>query len=200
MDVDRFSRYGDDTAFVYQTDIAPLGLPWILYGHSMGGLIATGYLLSDHPQPDVAVLSAPALDADVPAVLRAAAQVIGTVAGGVRLKNSIKPEHLSRDPSVGRAYVDDPLVDQRTSGRLGKSLLEEGPKLRGRAAEISVPTLVIHGADDALVPPHASAPLAASPAVDRRLFPGIRHELHNEPEQADILDEVYGWIEAELRD
>ena len=62
-----------------------------------------------------------------------------------------------------------------------------------------MPTLVIHGSDDTLVPPAASAPLAAMARVDRRLFPGFRHELHNEPDADEVLDHVLEWLNDQLR-
>ena len=61
-------------------------------------------------------------------------------------------------------------------------------------AALTLPTLVLHGEDDGLVPPAASEILASLPNVQRRTYPGLRHELHNEPEGPQILDEVIGWI------
>lgn len=199
MYVEDFAQYADDAAFVAEADVIPLGLPWVLYGHSMGGLIATGYLLSDRSQPDAAVLSAPALDVDIPAPLMMATRVLGRIAPGIRIKSSIKGEHLSKDPAVGEAYLSDPLVDLRTSAQLAREMLiEEQPVIRARCSEIDVPTLVIHGADDQLVPPRASAPLAASPSVTRKLYPGMRHELHNEPERETVFEDVLTFIRATL--
>ena len=60
------------------------------------------------------------------------------------------------------------------------------------------PTLVIHGAADELVPPQASAPLAALDNVDRKLFAGLRHEIHNEPEHQDVLGLVVAWLNGHL--
>ena len=61
-------------------------------------------------------------------------------------------------------------------------------------AALTLPTLVLHGEDDGLVPPAASEILATLPSVQRRTYPGLRHELHNEPEGPQILDEVIAWI------
>ena len=63
---------------------------------------------------------------------------------------------------------------------------------------INTPTLVIHGADDSLVPPSASAPLASVDGVERKVYPGLRHEVHNEPEQAQVLAEVAAWLDSAL--
>ena len=42
------------------------GLPLVLYGHSMGGLLCTEYAESRRPQPDLLVLSSPGLDSGHP--------------------------------------------------------------------------------------------------------------------------------------
>ena len=63
---------------------------------------------------------------------------------------------------------------------------------------IDTPTLVIHGGDDSLVPPSASAPLAAVESVDRKVYPGLRHEMHNEPDQVQVLSEIAAWLDATL--
>ena len=52
------------------------GVPVVLLGHSMGGLVALSYALSDRPKPDSLVLSAPAVDADVSAAKKLAARVL----------------------------------------------------------------------------------------------------------------------------
>ena len=57
-------------------------------------------------------------------------------------------------------------------------------------AGFGVPTLVLHGLDDGLVPATASDVLDGAPGVERRTYPGLRHELHNEPEGSAIIDEV----------
>ena len=57
---------------------------------------------------------------------------------------------------------------------------------------------MIHGSDDSLVPPSASAPLAALESVDRKVYPGLRHEMHNEPEQAQVLADLAAWLDTTL--
>jgi len=54
--------------------------------------------------------------------------------------------------------------------------------------------LVLHGLDDGLVPPSASEILARLPNAERRTYPGLRHEPHNEPEGPQIIDEVIAWL------
>jgi acylglycerol lipase len=198
-DVERFSQFYDDIAEIAEATVARSGRPWVLYGHSLGGLQCAGYLIDDYaPRPNLAVLSAPAMDADVPGALRAAASVLGRITPGVRVANSIEGEQLSKDPAVGEKYFADPLVETKPTARFGKNFFDEQARLSSQHGAIATQTLVIHGADDPLVPPYASAGLARSQSVERRLYPTLRHELHNEPEGEDVMADVADWIDAKL--
>ena len=197
--VESFSYYLDDLEQMVRVTRRP-GVPLIVYGHSMGGLIATRYAQGGRPQPDVYVLSAPSLEAAVPAALKLVARGLGKVLPAMKGPSSVKGEHLSRDPAVGEAYFSDPLVFLKGTFGWGDQMLTAMAQARASVGAIERPTLVIHGTDDTLVPPSASAPLAASSHVERKMFPGIRHELHNEPESDEILTFVIHWIEARLED
>ncbi len=198
VDIDDFTTYLQDLAKVIDTEVVPMDLPWVLYGHSMGGLIGALHLEGTERQPTAAVLSAPALDADVPPPLKIAAEVFGRVAPGLRFPNSINGEQLSRDPRVGEAYFADPLVETKTTARFGRGLFAAQRRAREAIDAIALPTLVVHGAEDELVPPSASAPLAAVEGIERKLLPGLRHEVHNEPEHLEVLRDVAAWIDAAL--
>ncbi len=65
---------------------------------------------------------------------------------------------------------------------------------RPQRAGSAIPALVIHGEDDRLVPVDASAVFAGAPLVERRTYPDLRHELHNEPEGPAIVDEIIAWL------
>jgi alpha-beta hydrolase superfamily lysophospholipase len=198
-DIEHFDQFYEDISEMAAATVAISGKPWVLYGHSLGGLQCAGYLIGNRsPQPNVAVLSAPAMDATVPAALRAAASILGRITPGLRMANSIKGEQLSKDPAVGEAYFADPLVQSKPTARFGKCMLDEMSTLSDQHGAITTPTLVIHGADDPLVPPAASAGLANSEGVERRLYPTLRHELHNEAESAEVMGDVADWIDAKL--
>lgn len=177
---------------------AAAGRPVVLFGHSLGGLLALGYAVADPPRPlpDLLVLSAPALDASIPGWKRTLARLLGSIAPTAALKNDFDGGLLSRDPAVGTAYLADPLNQHATTIRFGALSFAEQARVRAALARLSIPTLVYHGEGDRLVPAAASAPLGALRGVTRRTYPNLRHESHNEPEGPAVIADVIGWIRA----
>jgi acylglycerol lipase len=179
------------------------GLPVTLYGHSMGGLIALGYILADPPRrlPDLMVLSAPAIAAVVARWKRSLAEVLGRALPRLEVANDLPAGGLSRDPQVEVAYRSDPLNTHRTTARLGLELFREQARVEARLAQIGalpVPAYVLHGADDPIVPVSSSASLQGRENVTRRVYPGLRHETHNEPEATAVISDTIAWIEGSL--
>jgi alpha-beta hydrolase superfamily lysophospholipase len=175
-----------------------LDVPVILLGHSLGGLVCTSYLVSGRPQPDLAVLSAPALDAELPAWQRVAAPMLGTIIPRLKIPADFDGSVLSRDEAVQVAYETDPLRVPASTARLGRESLRAMKHVGVTLDRLRVPTYVLHGADDALVPPAASEPLDQLPNVTRRVWDGLRHECMNEPEHHEVIAEIITWIDAQL--
>jgi len=195
-DVEHWSQFLDDLGERLAAVRAGAGdHPVVLYGHSLGGLDAAGYLLSDRPSPDLAVLSSPGLDSALPGWKKRLAVVLARVTPTVAIPNGIKPETISRDPSVAAKTVNDPLCVKASTARFGAAALAEQVRVRRDCTGgFGIPTLVLHGEDDGLVPASASAVLQGAPGVERRTFPGLRHELHNEPEGPTIVDGIIVWL------
>jgi acylglycerol lipase len=196
-DIDRWSRYHDDLQERLGATRAAAGeRPLILYAHSMGGLIAAGYLLSDRPRPDLTVLTAPGLDSTLAGWKKLLAPLLARIVPTLSVPNGVPPETLSRDPEVGRRAKADPLNEQTSTARFGAEAIAEQARVRARARAIGGPTLVLHGLDDTLVPPGSSEVFDGAAGVERRTYPGLRHELHNEPEGPAVLDDVVEWIRS----
>ncbi|MGH8873438.1 MAG: alpha/beta fold hydrolase [Acidimicrobiia bacterium] len=195
-DIENWSRYHDQIQ-THMEWARGQGGPVILMGHSMGGNLALGYALSGRPAPDLLVLSAPALGGGA-GWQRAVAGVAAAVAPTVAVPNSLKGEQLSRDPAVGEAYFSDPLVYRKSTTRLGAAFFEAMDELEESFRDLDIPTLVLHGSADTIVPPQSTAILGELANVERRLLPGLRHEILNEPEGPELIQDIVDWIDARI--
>lgn len=198
-DTERWSTYLLQVA----DNLAPLfarNLPVLLVGHSIGGLIVLDYCLSRHRRPNLVVLSAPALDAVVPDWKRVGAPLLARMAPRLTLGNPICPEEIFIDREEARDYQADPLTITRTSVRLGDLIFRTMDRV-GRSLDIySLPTLVLHGQADTLVPTEVSAGLERLANVERRVYPGIRHGSINEPEGIRMLEDLTSWARERVAD
>lgn len=194
--VDRWSQYHDDLAErLAAVRAVSAGRPVALYGHSLGGLVVAGYCLSDRPKPDLAILSSPGLDSTLPGWQKAMAPIVGRFLPMLAIPNAIDGATLSRDPSVAAKMAADPLCVKASTTGLGLEGFREQARVRAAAhGGLGIPTLVLHGEDDGLVPVGSSAVFEGAPLTTRRTFPGLRHELHNEPERPAVIDGVIAWL------
>lgn len=198
--VARWSVLHDDLeARLVDVRTASGDLPLVLYGHSMGGLIALGYVMATPPRPlpDLLVLTSPGLDSTVAGWKQALAPILGRLAPRLRVPNGFRPGDLSRDPAVDARVAADPLCMSSTTARLGAEAFAEQGRLGALLIArdpLPMPTYVIHGSDDPIVPVAASEILASLPNVVRRVYPGLRHETHNEPEGPAVVADTIAWL------
>jgi alpha-beta hydrolase superfamily lysophospholipase len=183
--------------------------PLVLVGHSLGGLVAGRFVaegLKPKPAPwwcrvDALAMSSPALDPGTNALQKLLLAVVAPMLPGLAVNNGLKVDWISRDAGVIRAYADDPLVHDRITGRLGLFVARQGPAVIAAAPRWTTPTLLMWaGADRCVAPAGSAAFAAAAPGnvVAVREWPGLFHEIFNEPEQGQVLDALCAWLEAHV--
>jgi alpha-beta hydrolase superfamily lysophospholipase len=112
----------------------------------------------------------------------------------------LEAEAVSRDPEVVRDYRTDPLNHTgKMVARTGAELMSTALAMPRRLPSLTMPLLVLHGTADRLVPPAASEVVrahAGSPDLTLRVYDGLFHEPHNEPEKDDVLADVVAWLDT----
>ncbi|MER5429916.1 lysophospholipase [Streptomyces sp. NPDC002588] len=178
------------------------GLPLVVIGHSMGGLIAARHAQRYGGTPAALVLSGPVIgDWELPRRLLAHHEIPDV---------PVHPAALSRDPAVGRAYAADPLV---WHGPMKRPTLEAFVRTLGAVAEGGgvgrLPLLWLHGEDDRLVPLSGSRTgverLAGSGSgsgrgggVTERIYAGARHEVFHETNRTEVFEDLTSFLDGVL--
>ncbi|WP_297421785.1 alpha/beta hydrolase [Thermococcus sp.] len=177
-----------------------------LFGHSLGGLTVIRYAETRPGKIRGVVASSPAL-AKSPETLGfmvTLAKFLGRIAPGLTLSNGIKPELLSRNPEAVKAYVEDPLVHDRISTKLGRSIFENMELAHREAERITSPVLILIGTGDVITPPEGSRRLFEGLTVtDKTLreFPGAYHEIFEDPEWGEEFHKaIVKWLTTHSRE
>ena len=186
-----------DKLIVLAADAHP-GAPLFLLGHSMGGTIALSYALAHQERLAGLVLSGPLAALDpVPAPMRITARTLSALAPRAPLI-AIDSSLVSRDPAVVGDYRADPLVHHgKLPARTVVELADAIEAFPEEVGAITVPTLIMYGTDDGLCPPQGSVMLSeriGSADTTLKPYPGLYHEILNEPEREQVLDDLCSWL------
>lgn len=200
-----YERLLDDLAdFLAQIEARYPGRPVFLYGHSLGGNLAINYVLRRKSMLHGVIATAPWLRlAYMPPVWRVVlARALNPFVPGFTQKSGLEVAALSRDAKIAEAYIHDPLVHDSISVRLYVAMYESGLWALEHAEEFPLPLLLMHGTADRLTSFEASREFAerGGRKVTWRPWNGYYHELHNEPQRAEVLKAMVQWMDDRLRE
>jgi alpha-beta hydrolase superfamily lysophospholipase len=175
------------------------GIPLILLGHSMGGLVVARTLAEGLRPVDAAVLSSPALGTFPNLFQKMLRATLPRVVPHLCVDNGLQADFVSRDPDVVKAYKADALVHRRISTGLAAWILENGEKTLHDASKWAVPTWLMYAGQDKLVNAQATADFArAAPqaVVQAQCFDAMYHEIFNDPDRAQVFAALKVWLLA----
>lgn len=175
-------------------------IPKVIYGHSMGGNVVANYALSKDFDTTLkgVILSSPwfKLAFEPPAFKELLGSIMKSIYPAYTEDNELTGEGLSRDPEVGPAYVNDPLVHGKITAGAYFACKQSGLHALENAQRFPKPSLVLHGTADPIISHEASSEFAqkAGEGTTHIEFDGGLHELHNDIVQNEVLETILKWI------
>jgi alpha-beta hydrolase superfamily lysophospholipase len=179
------------------------GLPVFLYGHSLGGLLVLNYA-TYHKNTLTGVIAtgaglrSPVLEQKAKVAL---SKILGGLLPTMTIPTGLDADSISRDPEVVRMYKADPLVHEVATLSAAREGMAAVDRAFAHAAEFSTPLLIMHGGADRLTYPRGSQEFAAlvSGKCTLKLWDGLYHEIHNEPEQGEVIAFMLAWMNSQLK-
>ncbi|MFN2601616.1 MAG: lysophospholipase [Gemmatimonadaceae bacterium] len=202
--IDRWSQYrGDVLAYLEQVKTRYPRLPVFLYGHSLGALIVTEYVLY-HPDGLAGMIVSgiplrPTGVAKKPLVLLA--RSLSHIWPTFSVSLGVDGTRLTRDAAMVRAYDEDPLVHHTATARWGTETLEAIDRVKKRMSEIGIPILILHGEEDPVNAVQGGKELftgVSSKDKELHLYPGGKHEPHNDIVREQVVSDVEKWLTRQL--
>lgn len=182
--------------------IEEIGEKPVIFGHSLGGLISLRYAETRPDKIKGVVASAPSIakPRDTSKFSVGLAKFLGIILPKMTINNTIDPHTLSRNGEAVKNYIDDPLVHDRISLALARSLFVNIEKVNEEAGKITKPLLILNGTEDVLSPIEGARNFMKKLKIkDKTLreFEGAYHEIFEDPEWADEFQKtIVEWIKS----
>ena len=173
-------------------------LPIFLFGHSMGGNLVLNFLLRKPNSICGAIVTGAYLKLgfEPPKWKIILAKLSSSIWPTLSQPTELELDALSRNKEVIRKYENDELVHDRITSAFFINVHFAGQYVIDHANEIKTPLLVMHGMEDRLTSPKGSQEFASNAGenVHLKMWEGLYHELHNEPEKQEIFNYEMEWM------
>lgn len=173
-----------------------------LFGHSMGGQLVLWITQQKLVEVNGVVASAPWLQLTEPpgASLVNFARILNRWVPSYRFPTGISDEKISQDQAHLDSLEDLDLLHHFITVRMYFEAEKAAASLLA-SPTIQMPILLTHGDEDRVTSLQATREFfqrLKAPSKTLRIYPGFRHELHNEPERERVLNDYLEWIRTRL--
>ena len=181
------------------TIFAP-GIPLGLIGQGLGGLQVLNYLIENPGRVLGAVVLSPTLSPsfDLPVKKGGLGGLFKKVKPESEGSIGNTPAKMTSVESEQKALSADAMVHDIVTVRSGEVATQAAQNVRARASEISVPVLILHGADDEIAKVADSQALAGG-NIEVRVINGARHDLLHESGTQELQAEILEWLEQNIK-
>lgn len=167
----------------------------VLMGHSYGGLVAAYSILRGLISPDYLILSAPLFKDNYPKAIRSLSKPMASIAPKLRAPSPVNKRNLSTDSAVVKDYFSDPLVFRSLSFRFGFLITEAQKFVNENINKLNIPTIVLHGKEDKVVPISGCGEIAKLSNVTFVEIKNSKHEILNQDTRPLVLSEIFNWLQ-----
>ena len=176
------------------------GKPPLLFGHSMGGLVAACALATRARPLRGVMLSSPALDLGLNIFQQILLGLLPKVLPNLAVDNGLNADKISHSAEVVERYKKDPLVHRKATGRLVAWMARATKTVAAAAPTLSTPTLLVYAGADELVNPAGSrrfATAAPKEFLTTYEIAGAYHEILNEAEpwRTQTYEHLGAWFD-----
>lgn len=156
---------------------------FILFGHSLGGLISIRYTETRPNRVKKLIVSSPALHLEPKKSQLLMLRIFSFLMPSLTIGNGIDPNLLSRSKEAVQKYLSDPLVHDRISIKLGESMIKNVELAHEQSGRIICPTAILIGTCDKVTPPVGAKSFHEKLNCRKLLkeFEGGYHELFEDP-------------------
>lgn len=178
-------------------------LPLFLFGHSMGGLIAFAYGIL-HPEKlrgqvfSGAAVGRPAGSGWMPNWIF---KLIKRYLSRYKVY-PVLSQRGTRNMEIRKYSGEDPLVlGYATAGFFYEFIVRGVQFVQGNASRYRVPCIFLHGTDDRIIPYQSSMEIfkkIASEDKEIKLYEGLYHELVQEPEREEVMQDILTWLDQRV--
>lgn len=174
-----------------------------LFGSSLGGLNAIRYVIRYPRTVDGLILQCPAVSQslDIGIGKRIAGRFLSILNIKRYFTGDIDYANASRNPETVKRHEIDPLRFERVTARFGIETLRAMKDAFHSAQRIVMPVLLQQAGDDKLVRPEVNKQFfdnIISADKTWKLYEGLYHVIHEEPEREQVLGDLYNWIDTRL--
>lgn len=174
--------------------------PLILYGHSMGGNIAVGYLLEKGQEGfAAAVLESPwlRLYRSFPRPVVFLARTLGKISPKLAIVNKLNIGDISRDTERTGMFEQDPLYHNRISFRMFTGIHDAGERAIKDAGKLTIPVWLASAGMDKIVSSKATREFGdrANANVVFKQYEAY-HSIHNDIVREDYYRDVTEFLDS----
>lgn len=181
-------------AFAKETGSNP-----ILFGHSLGGLVATSMVLDKHIDVTGLILSAPAYAPYITALNKVKLKLLKAIAPRFTQQLPYNAELLTHDEDEQERGRTDPLNHRYKSASIVEWIVSAGRRSILSASSLNVPTLMLIPGSDAVIDATQTQIFvnhAPSDKITAYYYENYMHEILNEtPERRErVLIDIERWL------